>query len=143
MSIAHFTVLYVMSVRPMLGQFFAHHAILVQAILTTLYVFCARASAMDFAELEADVAEAIRVTLAMIRMPEKVAADLLGMNLHHFQQALRRERYRELSIFKLARLGWTFWGVFLPSLSAIVLKHHLDDIVTAAKEAFAIQRRDA
>jgi hypothetical protein len=132
----------VVNVRLVLGQWTHGHPLVAQIILTLLWTLCYRASAMDLAELETLLAVAVRESLQRAGIPEKAAAAILGMDYGHFQQALRREG-RELSVFKLARLPWIFWGYFLPALSAIVVQHHLSEVLDTAKELIAMPRRNA
>jgi hypothetical protein len=137
----HYALALPSTVWPLLGQSHIHPTVSL-TVVWLLYVIGMRASAMATSqELERAICLALRAGLNSCGLCDKAAAAIIGMNVLHFQKALRGEGFRKISITNLGLLPWGFWAHFLPALSAIVLRQHVDELVTAVKEVVQLERR--
>lgn len=126
---ASFTVAVVLSVKPVLGMW---QAILSFAALF-VWLLCQRLAAADLSELEQLLGAAVLEALERAHLPVKVAAPTIGMDESNFRKALRGEPGHHISLTRLVRLPLSFWSVFLPSLSYLVVKLHVTQIIEDAK----------
>jgi hypothetical protein len=95
----------------------------------------------EFERLDKAILLAIRAGLNHAGLCDKSAAAIIGMDVKHFQQALRGDGFRKIAITNLGRLPWSFWACFFPALASIVLRQHCDELVDAAKEVVGLERR--
>lgn len=111
--------------RPLFG-----HASL--EVCTGLFIFCwvlcHRAAAMDFSELEKVVGQCVLSALQQSGLTVKQAAEMMGTDPAHFQQALRGEERRHIHLGQLLRLPYRVWLYLLPMISAVVVRKHIAEL---------------
>lgn len=97
------------------------------------WLFFMRLSAADLSDLERMLGEAVIEALERAHIPVKVACAAMTMDESNFRKALRGEPSNHFSLNRLLRLPYSFWLFFLPTLSYIVAKTHITQIVEDAK----------
>lgn len=136
----HLSALLLTTVSPLWGHI---HPTAVMTLTMVLYVIGMRASAMTFEQLDRAVGLAIRNSLYACGLCDKAAAATMQMDVTHFQKALRGDAFRKIPITNLTLLPWGFWAHFLPALTSIVIRQHVDEMVDVAKEVVNLERKGA
>lgn len=112
---------------------FGHWSVLIFYLALAGWMFCLRLMSADLQDLEQLLGAAVLDALERAHLPVKVACDLMRWDESNFRKAARGEPAHHISLTRLLRLPMTWWMVFLPSLSYLVVKTHVTQIVEDAK----------
>ncbi len=101
----------------------------IELVVLTGWIVAMKCAAMDLADMDKALGEAVYKALIAIGMTQKEAAHIQGMDDSQFGKALRGESQRHLSLNRLMRLGPVFMVHLTANLMWLTAKQRATEIL--------------